>query len=111
MNELEPQKVISEYRQLFRTFEKLLEYRRRLSLPDDRMAIDLCEFYAIWGAWHIRRCIDSTCSVVSINSHEKNGNPFGVRETLPKYEAIHRAAQDLLLAVAVKDKDSISGAL
>src|SRR6266568_6209603 len=111
MNELELQRKVSEYKQLFRTFESLLEYRRRLSLPDDRMAVDLCELYAIWGAWRVRRCIDSTCNFESITIPEENGNTFGVRERLPSYEAIHRATQDLLLAVAGKDKDSISGAL
>jgi tetratricopeptide (TPR) repeat protein len=111
MNRLDLQKEVSGFTQLFKTFESLLEYRRKLCLADDQLAIDLCEFYAIWGACQISKCFGLTCDFDSVSSRQEKEESLGLTEVLPKYEAIHKAAQDLHLAIAAEDKAAISNAL
>jgi hypothetical protein len=78
---------------------------------DDHLAIALCEFYALWGAYKVSECIRSICDFGPVPCCEENEESLGRREVLPKYEAVNRAAQNLLLAISAKDQVSISGAL
>jgi tetratricopeptide (TPR) repeat protein len=111
MKKLELQREVSEFKQLFKTFESLLERRRRLCMANDQMAIRLCEFYAIWSACQIRRCIGSTWDFETVPSHEENEASMDFGEKFRKPETVHKAAQDLLAAVASEDKAAIPGAL
>src|SRR6185437_2955202 len=111
MSRLELQDEVSGFTQLFKMFESLLGYRRKLGLADDQLAIDLCELYAIWGAYRISRCIGLTYDFDTVPSRKENEKSLGITEALPKYEAVRKAAQDLLLAVAAEDKAATSGAL
>jgi hypothetical protein len=75
---------------------------------DDHIAIALCEFYALWGAYKVSECIGSICDFGPVPENEES---LGRREVLPKSEAVNTAAQNLLLAISAKDQVSISGAL
>ena len=111
MNELDLKKEVSRFRQLFKAFESLLGYRKRLGMADDQLAIDLCEFYAIWTAYKIGRCMGSTLNLETSPGHNEDENSLGFREIMPIYETIDRAAQDLLFAIAAKEKAAALGAL
>lgn len=111
MKKLELQREVSEFKQLFKTFESLLERRRRLCMADDQMATRLCEFYAIWSASQIRRCIGSTWDFETAPGQEENESSMDLGGVFPKPENSHKAAQDILAAVASDDKAAIAGAL
>jgi len=107
----EIRKVILDFGALFETYESLLEYRNRLGMVDDHLAIALCEFYSLFGAYKIGKCIRSICDFGPVSCYEENRESVGLREALPKYEAVNRAVQNLLLAINTEDRASISGAL
>jgi tetratricopeptide (TPR) repeat protein len=109
MNKLELQKEVSEFTELFKTFELLLERRRKLCMADDQMAIGLCEFYATWSACQISRSVGSACDFEI--DHEENETRPHSGEVFPKAENVHKAAQDLLAAVESADWAAVSGAL
>ncbi len=111
MNECEIRKAVLEYGALFSVHESLLERRKQLGMVDDHLAIALCEFYALWGAYKVSECIRSICDFGPVPCYEENEESPGRREVLPKYEAVNTAAQNLLLAISAKDQASISGAL
>src|SRR5207247_6377143 len=111
MNECEIRKAVLEYGALFSVHESLLERRKQLGMLDDHLAVALCEFYALWGAYKVGKCIRSICDFGPVSCCEENEEALGRREVLPKYEAVNTAAQNLLLAISAKDQVSISGAL
>lgn len=111
MNECEIRKAVLEYGALFSVHESLLERRKQLGMLDDHLAVALCEFYALWGAYKVGKCIRSICDFGPVSCCEENEESLGRREVLPKYEAVNTAAQNLLLAISAKDQVSISGAL
>jgi hypothetical protein len=111
MSKFSVEKLVSDFEELFKSFELLREYRGRLSMADDQMAIDLCELYAIWGACEIRECISSASGVETTPRREENEYRFGSSGILPKYGEVHKAAQELLCSVASENKGAISHAL
>jgi tetratricopeptide (TPR) repeat protein len=95
--------AVLNYVEIFKSYELLVEYRKKLCIADDHMATALCELYAIGGARRVRECLNSTC--------EPRTDSDGARNALPKHETVRTAAHDLLLAVASNDEAAISGAL
>jgi tetratricopeptide (TPR) repeat protein len=111
MNELVLQREVSDYEELFSTFESLVKDRAKFYLADDHLATALCELYAIMGAYQIRACIGSSIDIEIVPAQEENEDDFGAREVLPKYETVQRAGQEMLAAVATGDKAAVLGAL
>lgn len=111
MNKLELQREASEFKQLFKAFEKLLERREKLCMANDQMAIRLCEFYAIWSAYRICKYVGVTNDFVIPPRREENQKDLGDRMILPQPESVYRAVRDLLSAVASEDEAAISVAL
>jgi len=100
--------VVLDYVELFESYEKLLGYRKRLCMLDDNIAIDLCECYAVWGAYEIFECMRVFVEPAydDIPGHNKIAPAPG--ERLRRYEAI---ARRLLAAIDLNDVDAIAGAL
>jgi len=111
MNELDLHEEVSGFKQLFMTLEKLLEYRIKLRMADDQMAVDLCQFYGTWSACRIRRCLGPGFDFPIELDREENENPPSPRGLLPGYEIVQKAARDLLLAITAEDKHAVFEAL
>jgi tetratricopeptide (TPR) repeat protein len=111
MNERGLREEVSDYEELFRAFESLLKDREKFYVSDDHLATALCEIYAIMGAYQILVCIGSTSDTDWALAQERDENNSGVREGLPKYEVVQKAARELLAAVSSDDKAKVLGAL
>jgi hypothetical protein len=96
---------------LFKTFELLLSYRRRLNMADDHLATALCNLYAVWSACEIRGYIGSIGGLETASIQEGNEKSSETNVVLPQYETLKRFTQDLLDAVAIRDKIAVSAAL
>lgn len=104
MNTLRLRNVVSSYEGLFKSFEKLLDLSGRAAIGDTRVARALCELYAMMCAFQIRAHIGSI-DVISILPRRDS------REELPKLEAIHAAAERLIIAADSEDRAGIASAL
>ncbi|MGA7218154.1 MAG: hypothetical protein WBX38_07565 [Candidatus Sulfotelmatobacter sp.] len=97
-----------DYVELFESYEKLLGYRKRLCMPDDSIAIDLCEFYAVWGAYKVFECTRVFVEPAYDNISDHNVIAIAPDERLRRYEAI---ARRLLAGSELNDVDAIAEAL
>ena len=109
MNEPDLHEEVSGFKQLIEALPKLLEYGGKLGLTDDHVAVCLCKFYAIWSACQIRKCLTSLGDLEIASNEAEIGLDSG--EMLPNHETVQRAAHDLLLAVASRDKPTTKAAL
>lgn len=108
MRSVQIRDVVLDYVKLFESYEKLVGYRERLCLPDNSIAIDLCEFYAVWGAYKI---FEGT-RVFEEPSHDDlsdhSNTALAPEERLRRYEAV---ARRLLAAIELDSADAIADAL
>ena len=101
---------LSKFAELFKAYEALLGYAKRLCMSNDRLAGALCEFYATWGASKIIVGIGSTI-VFDLALCRKNGDRFPAIETLPNYGTVQTAAQNAVTASVLKDNTALVDAL
>jgi hypothetical protein len=108
MRDFKIQDVVLDYVKLFESYEELLGYRKRLGMPDDSIATDLCEFYAVWGAYKIFECtrIFVEPAYDDIPDHDKIA--LAPDEKLGGYEAVARC---LLAGIELNNVDAIADAL
>jgi hypothetical protein len=108
MRSFQVRDVVLDYVELFESYEKLLGYRKRLCIPDDSIAIDLCEFYAVWGAYKIFECMRVFVEpgYDDISGHNKIA--LAPDERLSRYQAV---ARRLLASIDLNNVDTIAGAL
>jgi tetratricopeptide (TPR) repeat protein len=101
------QKAVGSYVEIFKSYEKLLGYGRKLCMADDKMAIGLSTVYAIWGAFQVRKCICVACKTNPV--HEESKSNF--KDILPTSETVNQGARDLFLALSAGDNRAIVSAL
>lgn len=111
MNNCELREEINQFEEIFRTFEMLVKYRKRLGMPQDQMAIDLCAFYAIWGAHKVLRCVGAICDIQTGSDLGEDAQKGNYRELFEQGDSVHGAGQDLLLAVAERERTAALTAL
>lgn len=103
--------IVSEYVAIFRTYEALLEYRKRLCMEDDQHSIALCEIYAIWWASKIVRLIRSIVNLDARSIRKGNINASDLLGIRPDAESIGETALGLLHALDFRDEVAVLNAL
>lgn len=111
MNNRDLREEINQFGEIFRTFEMLVKYRKRLGMPQDQMAIDLCAFYAIWAAHKVLRCVGAICSLQTDSDLSEDAQEVNYRELFEHGDSVHKVGQDLLLAVAERERTAALTAL
>ena len=111
MFDLDLQKEVSSFEGLFKSREKLLKISTRLHAGDNHVVFALFEFYAMMGAYQILSCIGTGNENEIASDRGEATKYLRVGEKLPTYEAVQKAARELLAAVASADKAGISSAL
>lgn len=100
--------AVLDYVKLFESYEKVLGYHRKLCIPDNSIVVDLCEFYAVWGAYKIfegTRVFEERLSDDLSGHSEVSLSPD---ERLRRYGA---AASRLLAGIEPNNADAIADAL
>ncbi len=111
MNGLELRKEILDYEELFKAFEGLLKVRHKSFVSNDRLAIALCELYAIMSAYQILACMGATGQFEIAAIREEGESHFGACESLPKHKTVQDAGRELFAALASGDQAAASDAL
>jgi hypothetical protein len=107
MNRMGLEEDVPGYVGIFRSLDSLLRARKRLPLADDDTAIALCGLHAAAGAYRILVHIRPLVDIEPEFSFAANENSRQMPAVLPTYETVHRAANDLTLAISSKDKPGI----
>jgi hypothetical protein len=100
--------VVLDYVRLFESYEKVLGYCKRLCMPDDSIAIDLCEFYAVWGAYKIFECMRVFVEPAYDDISGHNKIALAPDERLRRYEAV---ARRLLAGFELNNVDAFADAM
>jgi tetratricopeptide (TPR) repeat protein len=111
VSELELQKEILEYEELFKAFEGLLKVRTKFFVSKDHLATALCELYAIMGAHQILECIGETRDLEAPSFCEDGDDLCAAGDSLPKHKTVQDAGRRLLVALASGDQVAASDAL
>jgi hypothetical protein len=111
LREVRMRELVLTYVELFKSYEMLIEHRKRLCIADDHLSTAVCTVYASWCAYKIRKRVDSISGTLATLVGEETGNGTETGGTVPKYEAVCGAAQNLLVAVTSGDGVAISEAL
>ena len=105
------EQATSNFAELFKSFEMLIEYRRKLCIADDHMSKALCGLYAAAGAYQILEGISSRVSIESDLSCNVNDDTQQASPVLPTYETVRRTTRELLSAVSSKNHLGVIDAL